>query len=171
MLLQILVDVMAAVLRMHKQGYVHGNINPAHVLWLPSEASWTLIGLSNATRTGKLLHVHSGAGLLLSYSSPELAVAMRATSDMHAMRGFASPGVTGVFSAALTGGMTGEFGKQGASNALSGGITEGGFSFPVNGSPMRADSGGADVAVTEALSIVADGVEVLAGGFRSMLVI
>jgi hypothetical protein len=169
--------VIATVIKMHGQGYVHGNITPAHVLWLRSESCWTLIGLSNATRTGKLLHVHAGAGLSLPYTSPELAVAMRATQEMHGMRGFRSAGVTGVFSVAPTeeGGFTSDCGKESPSNTEgmpgSPGCASGTFQlFHAKGATTRAESM-ADGAATEALSIVADGVEVLAGAVLACCVV
>lgn len=144
---------MTAALKMHEKGLVHGNISPAHVLWLPSEASWTLIGLSNSTRIGKLMHVHDGAGLSLCYSCPEMAVAMRATAEMHAMRGFASAGPTGA--------STGEFGGE---SPLRGMSASAAFSMPTHGNPVLvAESGPVDGGVTDALSVVAEGVEVLAG--------
>lgn len=155
---------MSVVMKLHKAGYVHGNINPSHVLWLPSEASWTLIGLSHATRAGKLMHVQAGGGLMLSYASPELAVAMRATQEMNFMRGFKSMGQTGMFSAEATGALASDNGKDSGADTrgFSGGLTSGGFSFPLlGGFAQHAESGGPDGA-TEALSI-ADGVEAQAG--------
>ena len=53
---------------MHDVGYVHRNVKPANIMWLPRDESWTLIDFGCTARAG------AGAPLRfsLAYAAPEV---------------------------------------------------------------------------------------------------
>ena len=38
---------------MHRHGIVHGNVNPANIVWFSSESAWKLTNLERACRSGE----------------------------------------------------------------------------------------------------------------------
>ena len=64
---QILSDVCAQLARMHAAGYVHRDLKPTNIMWLPRQNRWTVIDFGCAVRIGGSTPVR----VLLPYSSPE----------------------------------------------------------------------------------------------------
>lgn len=54
----------------HSCGYVHCNVKPANVLWLPSQCQWRLVDFNLCTRTGEDVHVSAE----VDYAAPEVVV-------------------------------------------------------------------------------------------------
>jgi serine/threonine protein kinase len=66
---------------MHAAGYVHGNIKPSNILWLPRQAVWTTVDFAYACHAGS-----EGPAVVrtLGYAAPETvaAVQTRQSSQM-----------------------------------------------------------------------------------------
>jgi eukaryotic-like serine/threonine-protein kinase len=72
--LQVLVAVCDALLTLHREGYVHRDIKPGNVMWLPGCSRWTLIDFGCAARAGALAPL----GYSAAYAAPEVVRAARA---------------------------------------------------------------------------------------------
>ena len=71
--MQVLSNVAQRLADMHDAGYVHRDVKPANVMWLPRQNRWTLIDFGCVARLGEEAPVN----FTLAYAAPEVAVACR----------------------------------------------------------------------------------------------
>lgn len=66
--LQVLSIIASQISDMHDAGYVHNNIKPGNLLWLPRQATWSAVDFSHACHIGTEAPaaVHT-----LAYAAPE----------------------------------------------------------------------------------------------------
>ena len=57
----------------HALGYVHCDLKPGNVMWLPRENRWTVIDFGCASRTGEPARL----GFSVGYAAPEVVSAYR----------------------------------------------------------------------------------------------
>ena len=57
----------------HALGYVHCDLKPGNVMWLPRENRWTVIDFGCAARTGEQARL----GFSIAYTAPEVISAYR----------------------------------------------------------------------------------------------
>lgn len=76
---QVLTHVAERLTDLHACGYVHRDIKPGNVMWLPRKNRWTLIDFGCAARTGE----KARKGFSFSYAAPEVIKAVRAEADLY----------------------------------------------------------------------------------------
>jgi eukaryotic-like serine/threonine-protein kinase len=84
--LQIIQHICECLEDLHQAGYVHRDLKPGNIMWLPSQNRWTLIDFGCAARIGEEAH----PGFSLRYAAPEVVKAtfrenrrtMRATTTL-----------------------------------------------------------------------------------------
>ena len=50
--LQALINIAQKLEQLHANGWVHRDVKPGNILWVPREHSWTLMDFGSAARTG-----------------------------------------------------------------------------------------------------------------------
>ena len=73
-MVQIIQHVAARLEALHAVGYVHRDLKPGNVMWLPRENRWALIDFGSAARTG----TRAPLSFTMKYAAPEVAAAARA---------------------------------------------------------------------------------------------
>ena len=69
-----LINQLAIRLReIHRLGYVHRDLKPGNVMWLPRENRWTIIDFGCVARTGTAARL----GFSMAYAAPEVIAAYR----------------------------------------------------------------------------------------------
>jgi serine/threonine protein kinase len=78
-LLQVLGQIASHIAAMHAAGYVHGNIKPSNILWLPRQAMWTTVDFAYACHAGS-----EGPAVVhtLGYAAPETVAAVQAKQSI-----------------------------------------------------------------------------------------
>ena len=71
--MQIIQHLAARMKDFHALGYVHRDLKPGNVMWLPRENRWTVIDFGCAARTGSTARL----GFSLAYAAPEVIAAHR----------------------------------------------------------------------------------------------
>jgi serine/threonine protein kinase len=67
---QVLTHIAARLIDLHAAGYVHRDIKPGNIMWLPRKKRWTIIDFGCAARTGE----YARLGFSLFYAAPEVLV-------------------------------------------------------------------------------------------------
>ena len=75
---QVLTHVAERLTDLHACGYVHRDLKPGNVMWLPRKNRWTLIDFGCAARTGH----KARKGFSYSYAAPEVIRAVRAGDQL-----------------------------------------------------------------------------------------
>ncbi|NJR43719.1 MAG: phosphotransferase [Akkermansiaceae bacterium] len=70
---QVLVNVALRLADLHEAGWVHRDLKPGNVLWLPRKQRWTLIDFALATHEG----VETPVIFTPSYAAPEIVKVCR----------------------------------------------------------------------------------------------
>ena len=70
-IMQIIGQVASCLAELHGQGWVHRDLKPGNVMFLPRTGSWTLIDFGLAARTGETARL----GFTLAYAAPEVVLA------------------------------------------------------------------------------------------------
>lgn len=74
---QAMLHVTQCLATLHEAGFVHRDVKPGSILWLPSEQRWALVNFCRSCRVG-----HTGpAPCSLAYTAPEVAAAVGAGTD------------------------------------------------------------------------------------------
>jgi eukaryotic-like serine/threonine-protein kinase len=66
--MQVLSHIAERLKDLHEAGYVHRDIKPGNIMWLPRKKRWTLIDFGCAARTG----TKARTGFSLYYVAPEV---------------------------------------------------------------------------------------------------
>ena len=66
--MQVLSHIAERLKDLHAAGYVHRDIKPGNIMWLPRKKRWTLIDFGCAARTGS----NASTGFSLYYAAPEV---------------------------------------------------------------------------------------------------
>jgi eukaryotic-like serine/threonine-protein kinase len=69
--MQIINHISECLADLHEAGYVHRDLKPGNIMWLPSQNRWTLIDFGCAARIGE----EAPAGFSLMYAAPEVVQA------------------------------------------------------------------------------------------------
>ena len=69
--MQIIHHICECLSDLHSGGYVHRDLKPGNVIWLPSQNRWTLIDFGCAAKQGEAARI----GFSLPYAAPEVAKA------------------------------------------------------------------------------------------------
>jgi serine/threonine protein kinase len=75
--MQALLHLSQCLAALHSSGFVHRDVKPGAVLWLPSEHRWAL---TNFCRTARIGAVHPSP-CSLAYAAPEVAASASCSSD------------------------------------------------------------------------------------------
>jgi serine/threonine protein kinase len=76
--IQVLSNVASQTAKIHAAGYVHRDLKPGNVMWLPRENRWTVIDFGCAARIGEIAPL----SFTLAYAPPEAAVALAKGATM-----------------------------------------------------------------------------------------
>ena len=69
--MQVLSNVALRLAVMHETGFVHRDVKPANVMWLPRENRWTVIDFGCSARIGEVAPL----SFTLAYAAPEVVEA------------------------------------------------------------------------------------------------
>jgi serine/threonine protein kinase len=70
---QMILQLALRLRELHALGYVHRDLKPGNVMWLPRENRWTLIDFGCVARTG----FNARLALSIKYAAPEVIAAYR----------------------------------------------------------------------------------------------
>ena len=72
-MMQVLMHIAERLKDLHASGWVHRDIKPGNIMWLPRQKRWTLIDFGCAARNGE----QAVLGFTKSYAAPEVIQACR----------------------------------------------------------------------------------------------
>ena len=75
--MQALLHLSQCLVALHSSGFVHRDVKPGAVLWLPGEHRWVLVNFCRAARIG----ASTPAPCSLSYAAPEVAANASCAAD------------------------------------------------------------------------------------------
>jgi serine/threonine protein kinase len=70
---QMILQLAVRLKELHALGYVHRDLKPGNVMWLPRENRWTVIDFGCVARTGESARL----GFSIKYAAPEVIAAYR----------------------------------------------------------------------------------------------
>jgi serine/threonine protein kinase len=73
MVVQVIVQIATLLQEMHHAGYVHHDLKPVNVVWMPRENHWKLIDLESTARLGE----NTALRFTLAYAAPEVVRAWK----------------------------------------------------------------------------------------------
>jgi serine/threonine protein kinase len=73
MFLQMIMQLARRLKELHALGYVHRDLNPDNVMWLPQDNRWTMIDFGCVAHTGESARL----ALSVNYAAPEVIAAYR----------------------------------------------------------------------------------------------
>lgn len=71
--MQMINQIAVRIAELHKLGYVHRDLKPGNVMWLPRENRWTIIDFGCVAVTGESARI----SFSLAYAAPEIITAYR----------------------------------------------------------------------------------------------